>query len=124
MEGESLMNDKESTDKPVCPRCGQLGGYLWARTVNDRKYYYWVHETKVNGKRKVRRCYLGPQEYSHASIFNPIGLAGALDKDRFAKYARELLNQLNEQQKKWLFEALKSELYPKGRGILKRLTKR
>jgi hypothetical protein len=124
MEGESLMNAKESTDKPVCPRCGQVGGYLWTRTVNERKYFYWVHESKVNGKRKVKRCYLGPQNYSHASIFNPIGLAGALDKERFMKYARELLKELNIEQKRWLLQALENELYPKGRGLLKRLTRR
>jgi hypothetical protein len=124
MEGESLMNAKESPDKPSCPRCGRVGGYLWARTVNGRKYFYWVHESKVNGKRKVERCYLGPQEYSHASIFNPIGLAGALDRDRFMKYVRELLKELNIEQKRWLLQALENEVHPKGRGLLKRLTRR
>jgi hypothetical protein len=120
MEGESLMNAKESPDKPVCPRCGQLGGYLWARTVNDRKYYYWVHETKVNGIRRVKRCYLGPEKYYYGRIF----LSGALDRDRFMRYVENLLKELNEQQKRWLLQALEKELYPRGWGLLKRLTRR
>jgi coproporphyrinogen III oxidase-like Fe-S oxidoreductase len=114
------LKDEES----VCPRCGRVGGYLWSRTVNNRKYYYWVHEFKDGGKRVVERCYLGPEEYYHAAIFNPIGLAGALDKERFIKYAKELLNKLNDEQKRWLLQALENELYQKGRGLLKRLTKR
>jgi len=120
MESENPMDAEERS----CPRCGRIGGYLWARTVNSRKYYYWVHESKESGRRVVERCYLGPEEYYHAAIFNPIGLAGALDKERFIKYARELLNKLNEEQKRWLLQALENELYPKGRGLLKRLAGR
>jgi len=99
-----------SEEHPVCPRCGGVGGYIWSRKINNRRYYYWVHESRRGRERKVKYCYLGPAEYIHASIFNPIGLAGAVDKNCFQRYARELLSHLTDEQKLWLYELLVDEL--------------
>jgi hypothetical protein len=114
----------EPSEKPRCPICGEPGGYLWTKTVNGRQYHYWVHSYRVDGKRKARYCYLGPDAYEHAAKFNPIGLAGALEKERFMKYARLLLGRLSEDQKRWLFEALSREVGPKRRGLLGSLGRR
>ena len=30
-------------------------------------YYYAVHGLRLNGARRIRKCYLGPKEYIYAS---------------------------------------------------------
>jgi hypothetical protein len=115
---------EEAEGRRACPRCGAEGGYLWSRHVGDHTYYYWVHTSYEGGRRKVRRCYLGPKSYTYVEKLNPLGLSGALDKDRFQRYARTLLHQLSLEQKEWLLELLEAELKPKGPRLLSRLSRR
>ena len=80
--------------KPRCPRCG--GGISWIETQKkkDRVYYYAVHYTgydKVGSKvrKKVRKCYLGPEEYEYVSrLHSDLGLKfkGAIDDKRVIHY--------------------------------------
>jgi len=53
----------------VCPRCGQPISYIERQRRGNRVYYYAVHyegyERTPDGRirKKVRRCYLGPDKY-------------------------------------------------------------
>ena len=53
----------------VCPRCGQPISYIERQRRGDQVYYYAVHyegyERTPDGRirKKVRRCYLGPEKY-------------------------------------------------------------
>jgi len=77
----------------TCPRCGEPG-YVTRERRGGRYYYYCVHR---HGKR-VHRCYLGPVEYVVAEEFNPLGLAGLVDRDRLKRYLRCLLRALSREE--------------------------
>jgi len=53
----------------VCPRCGQPISYIERQRRGNRVYYFAVHylgyERTPDGRihKKVKRCYLGPEEY-------------------------------------------------------------
>jgi len=100
-------------ERPGCPICGQPG-YLEARSTPSNTYYYYVHVSKEGGRRKVRKCYLGPSEYKYVSIFNPFGLKGAVDPERFAKYARALVRELSPDQLQVLHKIVEEKLKENG----------
>ena len=67
-------------ERPVCPRCGGEISWIESQSKGGRVYYYAVHYlgyTKV-GKRvrkKVRKCYLGPEAYEYVSrLHSDLGL--------------------------------------------------
>mgnify|MGYP001772529325 CR=1 FL=1 len=71
-----------------CPACGAAIDAITTRRRGNRYYVYAVHKV---GKSRYE-CYLGPAEgYVHADLFNPIGLKGAIDNDRFNEYLARLL---------------------------------
>jgi hypothetical protein len=94
------MSYREGT-RAVCPRCGKLG-YVEVRNVNGRIYHYFVHRWMEGWRRRVHKCYLGAQNYRYVEKFNPLGLAGLTDRERFTRYLRELLKMLTPQQIEWL----------------------
>jgi hypothetical protein len=61
----------------VCPRCGRPIDYLERRVVRRRgkdgkvreQVYFiaWHYVRGPDGKRKVEKCYLGPEKYVHAN---------------------------------------------------------
>ena len=60
------------SERPVCPRCGAPISWVESQTKGGRTYYYAVHYygyTKVGKKikKKVKRCYLGPEVYEYVS---------------------------------------------------------
>ena len=76
----------------ICPRCGQKYSYIERRKVGSQVYLLAVHYFKVGGKRKVRKCYLGPEsEYIYVSRLHEFPLRGPLDKERILKYLRSLV---------------------------------
>ena len=99
----------------VCPRCG-CRGYVERKRSGSRVYMYYVHDRYEDGKRKRRRCYLGADRYSYVEQFNPLGLSGLADKDRFARYMRKLVEQLTPEQLEILVEIVREKLERYGRG--------
>jgi RNA polymerase-binding transcription factor DksA len=52
----------------VCPRCGRPIDWLERRVRNGHVYIYAYHYVKdENGKRKVKKCYLGPEKYDYTN---------------------------------------------------------
>jgi len=83
-----------SSEKKVCPKCGQPYSYVEEIDIGGRSYLYAVHYVKdENGKRKKRRCYLGPKEgYEYVSKTHDITFYGLDREDRYIKYLEEILN--------------------------------
>jgi len=46
-------------------------------------------------KKKVRKCYLGPQTYRYVEKLHELGLSGPIDRERFKRYFRELLGEVD-----------------------------
>jgi hypothetical protein len=105
--GESGVGRKPQN---ICPRCGEAGGYIEKRTVNDRTYLYFVHQRVIRGERIIRRCYLGAGEYKYVNRFNPIGLAGLIDRDRFTRYIEALVDKIGVDKILEVFKTLISRL--------------
>jgi len=52
----------------MCPRCGKVVSWIQRAKVGGRVYLYAVHEERSGGKRRRRRCYLGPSDgYEYVS---------------------------------------------------------
>lgn len=109
MTGESQpQNELESeVEKPknICPKCGMRGSFEYRR-VGDQTYVYCHHKIRKmkktkRGVREVTRqktCYLGPQGYIYVEKFNPLGLGGLMDEDRFYDYALSIIDRLKPDQ--------------------------
>ena len=72
-----------------CPRCGEPGGWVEYRIINGHAYYYWVHSTRRNGKREIKRCYLGPDAYTYVAQVKATNIHGLISED-----LNEVLNHL------------------------------
>ena len=88
----TFYNDKR------CPRCGRQYEYIEERKQGERVYFYAVHVEKLpSGKRRVKKCYLGPLVYEYVSkLHNKEGLVlkGLLENNRTLEYIETLLNSL------------------------------
>lgn len=84
--------------KGICPVCGQPYSWIETKMIGSQVYYYYVHYMGVEGKKKrVRKCYLGPQSYIYVSKLHEkerLVLRGLVDKDRGIEYLRALINWL------------------------------
>ena len=86
----------------VCPRCGLPYSYIERRVVGGRVYLYAVHVSKVReggrSKRKVRKCYLGPEDsYEYVSKLHEregIVLRGLADRQRIIKYLDAIIRYI------------------------------
>ena len=82
----------------VCPRCGRQYEYIEERKQGERVYFYAVHVEKLpGGKRRVKRCYLGPLVYSYVSkLHRKEGLVfkGLLEVNRAIEYLESILQSL------------------------------
>jgi hypothetical protein len=91
---------EEAEEKKLCPRCNQPYSYIESYTKGSQKYYVAVHYEgyqKAEGKvkKRVRKCYLGPQVYKYVEKLHELGLSGPIDKERFKRYFKELLDQVD-----------------------------
>ena len=101
--GAQEKAEKASQDEKaerVCPRCGQPYSYIESYTRGSQTYYVAVHYEgyeKVEGKvkKRVRKCYLGPQTYRYVEKLHELGLSGPIDRERFKRYFRELLDEVD-----------------------------
>ena len=85
----------ERAEEKICPRCRQPYSYIERRSVGDRVYLYAVHYHWVAGKRRVRKCYLGPEDHyvyvtrTHAR--EGLVLRGLVDAERALDYLDALI---------------------------------
>ena len=78
----------------VCPRCGQRASYIEKQVKGSQTYYVAVHYLGYDSsakRKKVKKCYLGPREYVNVEKLHGIGLAGLIDRARFKRYLREVV---------------------------------
>ncbi len=85
-----------SSQKKICPKCGEPYSYIEEIDIGGRSYLYTVHYVKdENGKRKKKRCYLGPKEgYEYVSKTHDITFYGLDRQDRYIRYLEEILRLL------------------------------
>jgi len=102
----------------ACPVCGLPIDWVEKRVRNGHVYYYAYHYVKdENGKRKVKKCYLGADRYDYVSRKNyDLGTAfrgmAYSEADRFSEYFNSALDKLSakiesgtlepEQARHWL----------------------
>jgi len=51
----------------TCPKCGQPINWIERKKVNGHIYYVAAHVIHDNGKRVVKRCYLGAERYVYVT---------------------------------------------------------
>ena len=82
-------------EEKICPRCRQPYSYIERRSVGDRVYLYAVHYRWEAGKRRVRKCYLGPEDHyvyvTHTHAREGLVLRGLLDAWRALDYLDALI---------------------------------
>jgi hypothetical protein len=99
-QGGAQGEAEKAEEKKLCPRCNQPYSYIESYTKGSQKYYVAVHYEgyeKVEGKvkKRVRKCYLGPQTYRYVEKLHELGLSGPIDRERFKRYFRELLDEVD-----------------------------
>ena len=81
----------------ICPRCGDAISWIERRQRGDRVYYYAVHCWQQEGRRRIRKCYLGPQTYEYVTRLHfkeGLILKGLVDKERALEYLETIVNML------------------------------
>ena len=82
----------------ICPRCGERFSYIEKRRIGNNEYLYAVHVTRGGGKRRVKKCYLGPSgSYIQVSRFQRdvgLELKGPADRNRAIEYMNSLVNYI------------------------------
>ena len=90
---------REREEREVCPRCGAPVSWFERHSRSGRTYLYAVHYLgRERGKKRVRKCYLGPvDDYEYVSRLHfPEGLRlrGLSDPDRALAYLDALINYI------------------------------
>ena len=89
-----------------CPKCGRVIDWVERRVVNGHVYVYAAHVSVVDGKRKITKCYFGPDRYTYATKTHSDmgielkGMAYEIDGgpgSRFLDYINDLANKLTVQ---------------------------
>jgi len=83
----------------ICPRCGECYSWLERRGVREGgreyEYFYAVHEYRESGKRRIKKCYLGPAEYRYVTTTHEtkegLVFSGLLDSNRAIKYLYSIM---------------------------------
>jgi hypothetical protein len=103
-QAQARAQESQEAEKKLCPRCGQPYSYIESYAKGSQKYYVAVHyegyeKAEVEGRRrikkKVRKCYLGPQVYKYVEKLHGLELSGPIDKERFKRYFKELLDEVD-----------------------------
>lgn len=75
--------------------------WLERRSTRSNTYYYAVHVEKVGGRRRVRKCYLGPEAYVNVTKLHQVEegltLHGLVDRRRAVKYLLRIASYLEEE---------------------------
>ena len=90
----SLSQISQISQKKVCPKCGKPYSYIEEIDIGGRTYLYAVHYVKdENGKRKKKRCYLGPKEgYEYVSKTHDLEFYGMTIEDRYIRYLEGIID--------------------------------
>ena len=117
----------------VCPRCGRPIDWIERRVKNGHVYIYAYHYVKdENGKRKVKKCYLGPEKYDYANRVLAItgiqvkSLAHQLTEDKplIASQLEELAKAIEEKMARTEISAYTAQyLADRLQGLVDRLRK-
>jgi len=102
----------------VCPRCGLPYSYIERRVIGDRVYLYAVHVMKVReggrSKRKVRKCYLGPEDsYIYVSMMHEkegLRLRGMISKDRIIEYLDAIIRYIQSNGEPEVLQKIRARL--------------
>ena len=82
----------------ICPRCGEPVSYFSIERKGGREYVYAVHYYRERGKRKKRKCYLGPlghYEYvTRTHLREGLILKGMHKSERLLEYLKTLARAL------------------------------
>jgi len=59
-----------------CPRCGLPIDFLERKRVRNQVYLYaWHYLRGPDGRRQIKKCYLGPERYIHGQVTHePMGV--------------------------------------------------
>jgi len=85
-----------------CPRCHMTIDFLERKRVRGQVYLYaWHYLRGPDGKRKIKRCYLGPEHYIHGQVTHkPMGIdlkgmgQDLEDIPRYSEYLRNVAKRL------------------------------
>ena len=91
-------------EKAICPRCGRPISYFEKHKRGDRTYIIAVHylgyskDSKGRIKKRVKKCYLGPEEaYEYVTRTHAkegLVLRGLIDRDRVLSYLDSIIDYL------------------------------
>jgi hypothetical protein len=85
--------------KGVCPRCGKPFRWIYSGAIYGRTYLYAVHEEVEGGKKRRRKCYLGPaSSYEYVSKTHDLDFFGLIREDRYIKYLEEILDLFTSEE--------------------------
>jgi len=76
----------------ICPRCGEPYRWIYRENIHGRSYLYAVHEyVDENGRKRRRKCYLGPEgNYEYVSATHDLEFYGLTKEDRYIRYLEEI----------------------------------
>ena len=87
------MSREALLKKGICPRCGKPFRWIYRENIYGRSYLYAVHEVVEEGKKKRRKCYLGPTDsYVYVSMMHDLSFYGLIKEDRYIRYLEEILD--------------------------------
>jgi len=93
------MSREELLKRKICPRCGQPFRWIYSETIHGRTYLYVVHEVVEEGKKKRRKCYLGPTDsYVYVSMMHDLSFYGLIKEDRYIRYLEEILDLFTSEE--------------------------
>ncbi|MEM4819488.1 MAG: hypothetical protein QXQ91_04195 [Nanopusillaceae archaeon] len=71
---------EKGEDMEICPRCG-VEGYVSVEKRDNRYYIYIIH---IDGRRRRRKCYIGPLEgYSYVEKLHNLSLDNLVNIDYY-----------------------------------------
>jgi hypothetical protein len=78
----------------ICPRCGEPYRWIYRENIHGRSYLYAVHEyIDENGRKRRRKCYLGPEgNYEYVSATHDLEFYGLTKEDRYIRYLEEIID--------------------------------
>ena len=78
----------------ICPRCGEPYKWIYRENIHGRSYLYAVHEyIDENGRKRRRKCYLGPEgNYKYVSATHDLEFYGLTKEDRYIRYLEEIID--------------------------------
>lgn len=96
---QRLGRRRKGEPRPICPRCGQPYSYIESHRVGGKEYFYAVHYYREEGgKRRRKRCYLGPKEYDYVTMTHEregLMFKGLTESDRAITYLTALINSVS-----------------------------